>query len=51
MDAVKEAVSLGIAENDAYNFEASESGVKLMYNVVSEAVSEKRVLKKRAYGN
>ncbi|MHB1652668.1 MAG: vWA domain-containing protein [Desulfitobacteriaceae bacterium] len=46
MDAVKEASSLGIAGNDAYNFEPSASGVKLMYNVVSEAVSEKRVLKK-----
>lgn len=42
MDAVEEADSLGIASEDAYKFEASETGVRTMYSMVSEAVIEKR---------
>lgn len=43
IDAVKEADSLGINVENAYNFEASEDGVEKMYNVICEAVSEKRM--------
>lgn len=42
IDAAKEADSIGINVEHAYNFEASEEGVKSMYNVISEAVAEKR---------
>lgn len=43
IDAVKEADSLGINLENAYNFEASEDGVEKMYNVICEAVTEKRM--------
>jgi uncharacterized protein YegL len=42
IDAAKEAESIGITMDNAYNFEASEKGVEKMYNIVSEAVMEKR---------
>jgi uncharacterized protein YegL len=42
IDAEKEADSLGIHSENAYNFEASEEGVECMYKMVSEAVTEKR---------
>lgn len=42
IDAQKEADNLGIDSENAYSFEASEAGVKCMYKMVSEAVSEKR---------
>lgn len=42
IDVAKEADSLGIALDNAFNFEASEKGVECMYNVICEAVSEKR---------
>ncbi|HZW82501.1 MAG TPA: hypothetical protein VFF14_03650, partial [Candidatus Deferrimicrobium sp.] len=42
IDAAKEAESIGIAKNDAYNFEASNAGVEDMYCVLSNVVSEKR---------
>jgi hypothetical protein len=42
IDAAKEANSIGIAMDNAYNFEASKNGVENMYCVVSEAVTEKR---------
>jgi hypothetical protein len=42
IDASKEADNIGIDIKDAYSFEASENGVQSMYNVVCEAVTEKR---------
>lgn len=45
IDAEKEADSLGIAIENAYSFEASDKGVERMYNIVSEAVYEKREIK------
>ena len=42
IDAAKEAESIGIAMDNAYNFEASKTGVENMYCLVSEAVTEKR---------
>lgn len=42
IDTVKEAGSLGIERHNAYNFEATEEGLKTMYCMVSEAVSERR---------
>jgi uncharacterized protein YegL len=43
IDASKEASILGIDMENAYSFEASENGVEAMYNVICEAVSEKRM--------
>jgi uncharacterized protein YegL len=43
IDAAKEADNLGIDLDNAYNFEASEKGVEIMYNTVCEAVLEKRM--------
>jgi uncharacterized protein YegL len=43
IDAAKEADNLGIDLDNAYNFEASEKGVEIMYNTVCEAVFEKRM--------
>jgi uncharacterized protein YegL len=43
IDAAKEASSLGIDKDNAYSFDASEKGVEVMYNVICEAVSEKRM--------
>lgn len=42
IDAEREADSLGIDAGNAYSFEASEKGVEVMYNMVSEVVMEKR---------
>lgn len=42
IDAREEADSLGIDVENAFNFEASEKGVEVMYNMLCEAVSEKR---------
>lgn len=43
IDAAKEADNLGIDLDNAYNFEASEKGVEIMYNTICEAVLEKRM--------
>jgi uncharacterized protein YegL len=43
IDAATEAESIGIVVENAFNFEASETGVEKMYNMVCEAVAEKRV--------
>ncbi|EEG78892.1 vWA domain-containing protein [Dethiobacter alkaliphilus] len=45
IDAAREADSIGIATENAFNFEATKSGVESMYCMVSEAVSEKRKAK------
>ena len=42
IDAAKEADSIGISTKDAFNYEASNIGVQEMYNMVSDAVLEKR---------
>jgi hypothetical protein len=42
MDAGKEADSIGIRQDNAYNFEASRDGVEEMYCMACEAVSEIR---------
>ncbi|WNB91766.1 VWA domain-containing protein [Bacillus sp. NEB1478] len=42
IDAVKEAESIGIQMDNAFNFEATENGVEKMYNMICEEVSEKR---------
>lgn len=46
IDAAKEADSIGIDMSNAYNFEASETGVMNMYNMACEAVTEKRDIKR-----
>ncbi|WP_157842771.1 hypothetical protein [Bacillus alkalisoli] len=43
IDEEKEADSLGIDAENAYNFEASEKGVEVMYDIVCEAIIEKRI--------
>ncbi|MBY0148636.1 vWA domain-containing protein [Neobacillus niacini] len=45
IDAKKEADSLGIDIENAYNFEATEIGVECMYKMVSEEVTERRQTK------
>ncbi|MDR7074352.1 vWA domain-containing protein [Fictibacillus barbaricus] len=42
IDAIKEAESIGIQMDNAFNFEATEDGVEEMYNVMCEAVTMKR---------
>jgi len=42
IDAEKEADSIGIDKNSAFCFEASEEGVKYMYNEVCEEVAGRR---------
>jgi uncharacterized protein YegL len=42
IDAAEEAMSLGINKDNAFDFEATEAGVENMYNVMCEAVTEKR---------
>jgi uncharacterized protein YegL len=42
IDATKEANSIGIDLDNAYEFKASKTGVEEMYNIVCEAVSERR---------
>lgn len=44
MDAIQEADNIGITMDNAYTFEASSDGVEKMYNIISEAVTEKRQL-------
>lgn len=48
IDAAKEADNIGINIDNAYRFEASKAGVETMYNMVCEAVSEKRRSSKRS---
>ncbi|KMJ57396.1 von Willebrand factor type A [Bacillus sp. LL01] len=43
IDVAKEAESLGIQEEQAFQFEATDKGVEVMYNSVCEMVSEKRM--------
>jgi hypothetical protein len=45
IDAKKEADSLGIDIENAYNFKATETGVECMYKMVSEEVTERRQTK------
>ncbi|PEJ58781.1 hypothetical protein CN692_07325 [Bacillus sp. AFS002410] len=42
IDVAKEADSLGIMKENAYSFEATNEGVESLYNVISEAVTNKR---------
>lgn len=42
MDAAKEAESIGICKDDAYDFVASKTGIHTMYCTASNAVSEMR---------
>ncbi|WP_423801252.1 vWA domain-containing protein [Neobacillus sp. SAB-20_R2A] len=42
IDAKEEAGCLGIDVENAFNFEASEKGVEIMYNMVCEQVMERR---------
>jgi hypothetical protein len=42
IDAGTEAESLGINSDNAFSFEATNEGIEVMYNMVCEAVSEKR---------
>ena len=42
INAAEEAMNIGIDKGSAYQFEASSKGVEAMYDVVSEAVCEKR---------
>ncbi|UAL48300.1 VWA domain-containing protein [Sutcliffiella horikoshii] len=43
IDVAKEAESLGIQEDQAFNFEATNKGVEMMYENVCDIVSEKRI--------
>lgn len=47
IDAAKEADSIGISMDNAFNFEASKTGVEKMYCMVCETVSEKRRSQKK----
>ncbi|NLY90212.1 MAG: VWA domain-containing protein [Firmicutes bacterium] len=42
IDVAKEAKAMGIRDDYAYKFEASEAGIREMYNVVHSSVSELR---------
>jgi hypothetical protein len=42
IDAGREAECLGINSDNAFSFEATNNGIEVMYNMVCEAVSEKR---------
>jgi hypothetical protein len=42
MDAAKEASSMGIQAENAFNFVASEIGVESMYAMVNENVAKRR---------
>lgn len=42
IDAAREADNIGISKNNAFKFEASNSGVRDMYCMVSEEVSSRR---------
>jgi uncharacterized protein YegL len=43
IDAAEEAESLGIQKEDSFSFEASNEGVEKMYDMVCDAVSERRI--------
>jgi uncharacterized protein YegL len=43
IDAAEEAESLGISKEDSFSFEASNDGVEKMYDMVCDAVSERRI--------
>ncbi len=43
IDVAREAVNLGIKEDQAFNFDATSEGVEVMYDSVCEMVSEKRI--------
>jgi uncharacterized protein YegL len=43
IDAAKEAGSIGINKEQAFNFEATDKGVQVMYDSVCEMVSERRL--------
>jgi uncharacterized protein YegL len=43
IDAAQEAQSLGISIEDSFSFEASNDGVDKMYDMVCDAVSERRI--------
>ncbi|MGD6781645.1 vWA domain-containing protein [Sutcliffiella horikoshii] len=43
IDVAKEAENLGIHEDQAFNFEATNEGVEMMYESVCDIVSEKRI--------
>ncbi len=45
MDAAKEASSMGIQADNAFNFVASEIGVESMYEMINENVSQRRKCK------
>ena len=42
IDAAKEADSIGIRRDSAYNFEASQIGVESMYHMIDEEISVRR---------
>lgn len=42
MEVAKEAGNIGISEDNAYNFEASDVGVRMMYSNICEEVAKKR---------
>ncbi|WP_261852151.1 vWA domain-containing protein [Clostridium folliculivorans] len=42
IDAAKEANNIGIIEDNAFNFEASKTGVESMYSIVCSQISEMR---------
>ena len=43
IDAAKEADSIGISRDSAYNFEASQIGVESMYHMIDKEISERRL--------
>jgi Mg-chelatase subunit ChlD len=43
IDAAEEAQSLGIQKEDSFSFEASHEGVGKMYDMVCDAVSDRRI--------
>ncbi|MBB6454916.1 uncharacterized protein YegL [Salirhabdus euzebyi] len=43
IDVAKEGENLGIDADNVFNFESSKKGVEIMYDMISETVSEKRI--------
>jgi uncharacterized protein YegL len=43
IDVANEAENLGINLDNSFNFEASEKGIEMMYEMVSESIIEKRM--------
>ncbi|MBT2663821.1 vWA domain-containing protein [Bacillus sp. ISL-45] len=43
IDVAKEADSLGINIENSFNFDATEKGIEIMYEMVSESIMEKRM--------